>query len=62
MAFKHKDAENKYNNDYKSERYDRITLLVTKGKKEIYQQAAQDEGISLSAFAVRCIEEKINKK
>ena len=62
MAFADKKAAFKYVNDYQKEKYDRITVMADKGKKEAYQKAAKTAGLSLSAFIMQCVDEKINKE
>lgn len=62
MAFTDKQAAFAYINRYQKENYDRITLMVKKGKKAEYQEAAKQAGMKLSAFAEMCIDEKINGK
>ena len=45
-------AKNKYND----KNYDRINLVVPKGKKEEYRQRAEAEGKSLNQYIIDCIE------
>lgn len=45
-------AKNKYNN----KNYDRINLVVPKGKKDEYKQMAEAEGKSLNQFIIDKIE------
>lgn len=61
MAFSDKQAAFRYVNEYQKEKYDRITLMADKGKKETYQAAAKEAGLSLSAFIMKCVDEKIGK-
>lgn len=59
MAYKNKqDAYNNINK-YQKENYDRITVMASKGKKAEYQAAAKIKGLSLSAFVMQCVDEKI---
>lgn len=60
MAFSDKQAAFKYINDYQKQKYDRITVMADKGKKEKYQAAAKKAGLSLSAFIMMCVDEKIS--
>lgn len=46
-------AKNKYND----KNYDRITLVVPKGKKEEYRRLAEAEGKSLNQFIIDKIEQ-----
>ena len=50
-------AKNKYN----AENYERISLSVSKGKKDEYKLAAESSGKSLNQFIVDCIESSICK-
>ena len=50
MAFADKKAAFAYVNEYQKEKYDRITVMASKGKKAEYQAAAKAAGLSLSAF------------
>lgn len=59
MAFSDKQAAFSYINQYQKEKYDRITVMADKGKKEKYQSAAKINGMSLSAFIMACVDEKI---
>ena len=47
----------KYQNEFNKNNYDRITVLVPKGKKAEWQAQAKAEGLSLSAWIIRKIEE-----
>ena len=59
MAFTDKQAAFNYVNQYQKENYDRITVMADKGKKREYQTAAKALGLSLSAFVMACVDEKI---
>lgn len=59
MAFTDKQAAFKYVNEYQKEKYDRITVMADKGKKAEYRAAAKSKGMSLSAFIMSCVDEKI---
>ncbi len=61
MAFTNKKAAFDYVNAYQKEKYDRITVMAQKGKKAEYQAAAKLKGISLSAFIMECVDEKIQE-
>lgn len=52
MAF---DA-NKYKNRYEKDNYDRILILVPKGKKADIKERAEELGISVSELIVRALE------
>ncbi len=59
MAFTDKQAAFRYVNEYQKQKYDRITVMADKGKKEQYQAAAKLRGMSLSAFVMQCVDDKI---
>lgn len=61
MAFADKEKALKYVNEYQKEKYDRITVMAEKGKKEVYAQAAKKAGMSLSAFIMMCVDEELKK-
>lgn len=48
-------AKNKYN----QKNYDRFILNLPKGEKERYKAIAEESDISLSAYIIQAIEEKI---
>lgn len=48
-------AKNKYN----QKNYDRFILNLPKGEKERYKAIAEESGMSLSAYIIQAIEEKI---
>jgi len=62
MAYKEKSSAIKYNNDYNKKAYDRISLMVPKGKKELIQQKANECGESANAFINRAIDKLIEEK
>lgn len=47
-------------NKYKRLHYDRIGILVPKGKKEIIQSAADNAGESMNTFINRAIDSRLN--
>lgn len=49
-------AKNKYN----QKTYDRFILNLPKGEKERYKKIAESENMSLSAYIIQAIEEKIS--
>ena len=49
----------KVKNAYNSRNYDRINLVIPKGKKEEWQAAAKGAGISLNAYILEAVEAKI---
>lgn len=55
-------TSSKVKNRYNEKVYDRISLVVPKGKKEELQAYAASQGESLNAFVNRAITEAINKQ
>ncbi len=51
-------AKNKYN----AENYERISLVVPKGKKEQIKAHAESQGESLNGFVNRAIDEAIDRE
>lgn len=47
----------KYNNEFNAKAYDRINLVVPKGKKEQIKEYAENIGMSTNAFIVKAIED-----
>lgn len=56
MAFKDKAKTISYNNEYNKGAYDRISLMLPKGKKEEIQQRTAGSGESVNAFIKRAID------
>lgn len=48
-----------YQNEYIKEKYDRINLLVPKGRKKEVQEAAAAEGKSMNEYINSLIDEKL---
>ena len=48
-----------YQNEYNKEKYDRISLMVPKGKKDIIKAHAKAKGQSVNEFINLAIEEKL---
>lgn len=61
MAYKEKADAIRYNNEYNAKAYDRINLTVPKGKKEVIQAAAKENGESVNAFINRAIDTCLEK-
>lgn len=55
-------TSSKVKNRYNEKVYDRISLVVPKGKKEELQVYAASQGESLNAFINRAISETISKQ
>ena len=47
--------EVKYKNDFNKQKYDRINLMVPKGKKDELKQLAKEAGISVNEYINRKI-------
>ena len=56
MAYKKTERLIKYNNDYNREKYDRVNLVLKKGKKEAIQKQAAANNESVNAFINRAID------
>lgn len=55
-------AATKAKNKYNSENYDRISLSVDKGKKDIIKAHADSKGESVNGFINRAINETIERE
>ena len=51
----------KWQNDYIAKAYDRINLTIPKGKKEVIQSAAQQNGESVNGFIWRLIQAELDR-
>ena len=49
-----------YINQYNSQKYDHINLLVPAGKRNLIKVAAKTKGMSTNAFILYCIQQQIN--
>ena len=54
-------AQQKAVNKYMKNNYDRINLVMPKGKKDIIKTAAENQGKSINGFINEAIDEKINR-
>lgn len=61
MAFAKKEDELSYIAKYQKDKYDRITVMAAKGKKEEYQAAAKLKNMKLSAFVQYCVEKELDR-
>jgi predicted HicB family RNase H-like nuclease len=59
MAYKEKSAALRYNNDYNAKAYDRINLVVPKGRKAVIAAHAEAHGESLNGYVSRAIDERM---
>ena len=51
----------KYQNDFNKRNYDRITVMVPKGKKAELKALCKEQGFSMNGFVISAIKEKIEK-
>ena len=56
MAYKKTDRLIANNNQYNKDKYDRFSLMLPKGKKEVIQNEAKKNGESVNAFINRAID------
>lgn len=61
MAYKKTDKLIKYNNQFNKDNYDRISLMIPKGKKEVIQLCAKVDGESVNGFINRLIDAEIDR-
>lgn len=54
-------SQNKAQNKWINKKYDRINLLVSKGKKQVIKEHAEQRGESVNAFINRAIDETMEK-
>ncbi len=52
----------KYINKYNAEKYDQISFRAPRGDKERIKAAAEKAGMSMAAYIMSAVEEKISKK
>ena len=48
-------------NRYNAKAYDRVVVVVPKGRKAIIQAAAERAGLSLSAYIVKAVERQMSE-
>ena len=61
MAYKKTEKLIKYNNVFNKQAYDRISLMVSKGKKAVIKEKAIANGESVNAFINRAIDLLLDK-
>lgn len=54
-------ADFKRQNDYNRINYDRISIMLPKGTREVYKEYAQKNGMSLNALVCKLLDKEINK-
>jgi hypothetical protein len=59
---KKSNAATRAKQKYNTANYDRLYPYVKKGRKEIYEAAAEKNGLSLNEYIVEAIEEKISRE
>lgn len=57
-----KRANKKWNDANMRERYDQIAVLCPKGEREIVKTAAKAAGVSLSAYVMEAVREKMERE
>lgn len=55
-----KDTYN-YNNDFNKTNYDRISLMLPKGSRDVLKEVAENEGIKVNALIRRAIERELER-
>ena len=61
MSDKGKFNQVKYQNEYNRQNYDRFSLMLPKGKKELIKEAAKAVGLSMNEYINKIIDEKLNQ-
>lgn len=46
----------KYANEYNKENYDKVTIMIPKGEKEMWKAFAKAQGISMSEMVRRAVD------
>ena len=54
-------GKTEYKNKYAAEKYDRVGLMLPKGRKDEIKAAAEKQGKSLNGYIVTAIDEKIER-
>ena len=62
MGEKYTDAQKKASMKYMKEKTDSIQIRATKGTKDKWRKAAEENGKSMNQFIIESVEERINKK
>lgn len=62
MAYKEKSKAIEYNNSYNKEHYQRVSLMLPNGKKDLIKAKAEANNESLNAFINRAIDELLEKE
>ena len=62
MGEKYTDAQKKASMKYMKEKTDSIQIRATKGTKDRWRKAAEENGKSMNQFIIEAVEERINRK
>lgn len=62
MGDKYTDAQKKASMKYMKEKTDSIQIRATKGTKDRWRKAAEENGKSMNQFIIESVEDRINKK
>lgn len=46
-------------NDYNRDRYDRVNIMIPKGRRQVWKTVAAAMGLSMNSLVNRSVEEKI---
>ena len=61
MEEKKQNASTKAKRKYNEKNYDRLTMNIKKGRKDELKTIADGQGLSLNAFVLSAIDEKIDR-
>ena len=51
----------KYQNDFNKRHYDRIVIMVPKGKKDELKTFCKEQGFSMNEFIISAVREKLER-
>lgn len=51
----------KYNNEYNKTAYDRVSLMLKRGQKEVLQSVAKSKGETLNTYIRKAIEDRLKR-
>ena len=54
-------GKSEYKNKFNAEKYDRVGLMLPKGKKQVVKEHAEKKGESMNGFIARAIDETIKR-
>lgn len=54
-------GKSEYKNKFNAEKYDRVGLMLPKGKKQEVKEHAEKKGESMNGFIIRAIDETMQK-